>query len=529
MLPIQRSPSVSRRRLFSLALLCAVQALERFAFLAMLPLFVLYAQDQHAIPAPTALLVLSVFLALSYLGGWPGGWLNDRKIGARWSTLAGVVLLAGGYGVLTLNRAIPLWPALGLMVLGHSLFKPGLLVLIGRVAGGDDQARERAFLWHYLAVNLGHAAGALFGEWAHAHYGWTALFGGATLASALSVLGIGAGMARLRSVASTVQSTAAQASSASAAQGMRAVWLLCIVGVVFWLTAQQASSSLTLFAATSTMQTLAFAGHEFRIGPGHFASLHGLLVLAMLPAFLALHRSRRAQGISTTNKMIWGYVVSAAAFALMAAAGLHGGDLGRVSGAWLVGCYVLLSLAEILLAPLGMSLILRLAPKEKSAQAVGLWFAGCAIGNGLAGALGLFWDRWPHHRYFALLAVLSLGAAAVLRPRRRQLDWLTTFSTSAAAQPGADEARDSTTSTPASFDPLLGQPLMPRESPSPMAFALAGLAILVPGAVAAIWSLPLPVRGVGALIASLAMLLCGSYLLSHAILCWAGHDAPRAR
>ena len=45
----------------------------------------------------------------------------------------------------------------------------------------------------------------------------------------------------------------------------------------------------------------------------------------------------------------------------------------------------------------------RLAPKEKATQAVGLWFAGCAVGNSLARGAGAVWERWPHHRYFGLL------------------------------------------------------------------------------------------------------------------------------
>lgn len=105
----------------------------------------------------------------------------------------------------------------------------------------------------------------------------------------------------------------------------------------------------------------------------------------------------------------------------MVVASLHGGDTGRVSSAWLIGCYLLLSITEILLAPLGMSLVTRLAPRDKAARAVVLWFASSAVGNGLAALLALAWNRWPHHRYFAVLALLSVIATAVLTRRRAQI------------------------------------------------------------------------------------------------------------
>jgi len=517
MLPILGPWSVSRRRSLLLVLLCAVQGCERFAFVAMLPLFVLYTQDKHAIPAPTALLVLAVFQALSYLGGLPAGWLADRKLGARASTLLGAALLACGYAGLAFGETVLLWPALGTMVAGHSLFKPGLHVLIGSVATTDERTRDRTFLWHYLAANLGYVAGALFGEWAHARHGWNSLFGGAATVLAVGVALLAVGMPWLRGEAAKGHATSARAASAPASESIRAVWLLCGVAVVFWLTAQQAGSSLTLFAATSTTQQVMVLGRTCQIGPGHFASLHGLIVLALLPAFLALHGRHRAHATSTTGKMLWGYVATSAAFVLMAIAGLHGGDSGRVSGAWLVGCYVLLSLAEVLLAPLGVSLLTRLAPKDKAAQAVGLWFAGCAIGNGLAGALGLCWDRWPHHRYFALLAALSLGAAAVLLPRRRQLDWLTALASGAPSQPVLDERMDTMTSTPnlmANTDP--SNQSTPSPAPHPAMIVMTSLAILLPAAIVAVTTLPMPVRGVSAIACGLAVLLCGSYLLGQA-------------
>ena len=309
MLPSLGPSTVSRRWSLSLILLCAVQGCERFAFLAMLPLFVLYAQGQHSMSAPKALLVLAVFQALSYLGGLPAGWLADRKLGVRGSSLLGAALLTCGYAGLALDGEALLWPALGLMVAGHSLFKPGLHVLLGSVTANEDRAQERAFLWHYLAINAGYSAGGLFGERAHQQYGWAWLFGGAAIAAAVAVALLTAGWPLLPSdaeKASAASSALSPPASTSAAERMRAVWLLCGVAVVFWLAAQQAGSSLALFAAKSTVRQWTVAGRSFQIGPGHFASLHGLMVLALLPAFLVLNVRQREQATSTTAKMLWG-------------------------------------------------------------------------------------------------------------------------------------------------------------------------------------------------------------------------------
>jgi MFS family permease len=221
--------------------------------------------------------------------------------------------------------------------------------------------------------------------------------------------------------------------------------------------------------------------------------------------------------------MIWGYVATAGAFALMALAGLRGGDLGRVSGVWLVGCYLLLSLAEVLLAPLGMSLLTQLAPKHKAAQAVGLWFAGSAIGNGLAGALGLCWDRWPHHRYFAALAAVSLAAAVPLLLRRRHLDWLTALTVSAASQPVVEKRTQPMNSTSNPNLEAITPPLATPATAEPASWfrmLLVALVVLLPGSLMANMALSLPVRGVSAIVCGLAVLSLGPYLFAHSLMRW---------
>ena len=114
--------SISRRRSGVLILLCAVQSCERFAFAAMLPLFVLVAQERQGMSAPKALMLLAIFQALSYVSGLPGGWLADRKLGVYTSTGLGAAVLTLAYGALAVDHASLFWPALALMVVGHSLF-----------------------------------------------------------------------------------------------------------------------------------------------------------------------------------------------------------------------------------------------------------------------------------------------------------------------------------------------------------------------------------------------------------------------
>ena len=190
--------------------------------------------------------------------------------------------------------------------------------------------------------------------------------------------------------------------------------------------AAQATTSLTLFAAQNTERTVRIAGRGLTVAPGYFMSLHALLVLLLtgpLSALLA-RGGQRGAALSTPAKMIWGFVMTSAAFALMALAGLRGGDASRVGIGWLAGCYMLLTLGELLLAPAGLALVTRLAPRALAGRLIAVWFAAVAVGNGLAGALGLLWTRWPHHRYFALLAVLALLAAAVLLGRLERLERL---------------------------------------------------------------------------------------------------------
>ena len=100
-------------------------------------------------------------------------------------------------------------------------------------------------------------------------------------------------------------------------------------------------------------------------------------------------------------------------FGLMAAAGLGGGDTGRVSVTWLVCTYVIIAAGEICLSPMGLSLVNRVAPPRSRGLMMGAWFVSLSAGGYLSGWMGGFWYRMPHSRFFLLVCAMLVGASVL--------------------------------------------------------------------------------------------------------------------
>lgn len=256
---------------------------ERFAFFAMLPLFVLCLHHRHGFTERSAILLFGVFQSLSYVGGLPAGVLIDRKLGPLLALLMGGALLTLGYAALALDRDRLRWPSLGLMVVGHSFIKPSSSVLIGHLFHASDLRRDRAFLWLHFAINVAGMVGPLCGGWSIAGHRWERLF---LLSAAVTFAGTFALAVGMRLLPIHADSTIDKPTTSSE-PGQRerwwAVWLLCVSSEVFWLSAQQAGSSLVLFAESHTERSVSAFGRVATIGASHFASLHALLVLLLLP------------------------------------------------------------------------------------------------------------------------------------------------------------------------------------------------------------------------------------------------------
>ena len=92
---------------------------------------------------------------------------------------------------------------------------------------------------------------------------------------------------------------------------------------------------------------------------------------------------------------------------------LQNSFLFRVSPFWLVFAYFIVTLGELMLSPMGLSLVSKVAPISIRGLMMGGWFVATAIGNKLT-QIGIYWDIWLQSSFFLVLACMALFMAVVL-------------------------------------------------------------------------------------------------------------------
>ncbi len=85
----------------------------------------------------------------------------------------------------------------------------------------------------------------------------------------------------------------------------------------------------------------------------------------------------------------------------------------KVSPLWLIGAYAVMTLGELMLSPMGLALVAKVAPHRLRGIMMGGWFVATAIGGKLS-MIGVYWEEWLHSTFFAVMAGLALGMSVVL-------------------------------------------------------------------------------------------------------------------
>ncbi len=432
-------PAKMPRHPRGLYVLFATEMWERFGFYSMVAMLTLYLQHPSlgfGWNAAQATSLYSTYVGFVYFSPLLGGMLADRWLGYRRSILTGGMLMAIGYFMLCSSSISVLYWALGFLAIGNGFFKPNVSTLVGNLYPEDSPLKDSAYNIFYMGINLGAFLAPIVAEGLWQQFGFRRAFlasGGGMFLSLLVFLTFkkfisGNDSGKVEPVAAGQyhdfdKKINQELASVPDWRRIAALILIFLLVIVFWMVFYQNGSTLTYWANNNTdwkaspvvlylasILTLGTVKPEVGNVSGVISNaINPFWIIVLTLPLVSCWRWMNRKGIepSTPAKMAIGMFFTAAAFYLIALAGIQGGDNGRVSPWWLIITYALLSLGELMLSPMGLSLVSKVAPARMRGLMMGGWFVATAAGSKLS-VIGVYWESWEHSVFFLLLASLSL-------------------------------------------------------------------------------------------------------------------------
>lgn len=405
-----QAPVVKHKHPPGLAVLFFTEMWERFSFYCMLSILALYMSESLKFSTTLIGQIYGGYIGLVYFTPLFGGLLADRVLGFRKAIVLGGISMGMGHALLAFPPLPTFFAGMCCLIIGNGLFKPNISTILGNLYRDMPEKRDDAYNIFYMGINLGALMSPLVASYLRNHYGWHYAFGaaGVGMIFALTIFTL------FRKHVAAGETAPALSSNPSPIQEMKlthrqerdrifALLMIFAVVIVFWMAFEQNGFTLTFWARDNTQTALS---------PELFQAINPSFILLFTPLlvlFWTVLRSRHWEP-STAAKIAIGMLLTVAAYSVMTLAGRLGGDVGRVSVNWLVGTYAIITIAEICLSPMGLSLVSKLAPPRMRGMLMGAWFVASGIGSYLAGLFGGFWDRMNHSSFFSILAFVSLLA-----------------------------------------------------------------------------------------------------------------------
>jgi POT family proton-dependent oligopeptide transporter len=450
---------------------------ERFSYYGMRALLVLFMTDAvvhggMGMTDKAATAIYGLYTAAVYLAAFPGGWVADRFCGAQRSVWYGGILIIFGQLMLVIPRSATFYLGLVLVVLGTGLLKPNISTIVGELYPEGGARRDAGFTIFYMGINIGAAISPLItsalGEKLNWRYGFAAagigmvigliqyrftarhlgeagrypghregargrdmllLLGLLSAIAMVLVLAL-SGILRINPVLVARGTTYVIVAIAliyflslfffcdldtTEKKRVAVIGILFIASAMFWSGFEQAGSSLNLFAERYTQRVLG----AYEIPAGWFQSLGPIFVISLAPVmaglWLALGRSNRNP--SLPMKFALGLLLLGAGFLVMALAAKFVAAGKSVWPTWLISTYLMHTIGELCVSPVGLSSVTKLAPRRLVGQMMGIWFLATSLGNLIAGLIAGEFNAQAVHEMsgrYLQIALTSLGTAVLV-------------------------------------------------------------------------------------------------------------------
>lgn len=429
----KKSDSLQVKHPPSLTIFFTTEMWERYGFYVVQTLLALYLSLFFKWNDQEAYGLVGSFTALTYLSPLVGGWIADRYIGQKNAIIAATVVLCISYiGLGCLLTKYGLAFSLSGVAVGTGLLKPNISSLLGNEYPEGSPHRESGFTIFYMGITTGIIIGTTLPSYLNYYFHWSVSFFSAAIGMILALVVFVFGirqyniqdyrarkLTRENAISSTFALIGIWASSylilcypaiantafgvvvlitlafmikimirepKSQAKKTLIILLLCFISVMFWAFYFQMFLSLTLFISRVVQPT--FLGILFP--PPYYVAIQsfGMLFLGVL---MTQQRNKPkgslAQASSANHKFLFAMICMSLAYLLITVISRYSLPTVLLSPLYIIPTYLMISLAELLLSPVGLSIITVLASRDRVSTMMGIFFVSLGIGGFLSGKL----------------------------------------------------------------------------------------------------------------------------------------------
>ena len=463
-----------------------VEMWERFSYYGMRAILLFFITDNIAngglgIDKNTGAVILAIYGAAVYLLSIPGGVFADRVIGPWRSSLYGGIVIMTGHLCLSVPIESLAWTGIVLVAVGTGFIKPNLSTIVGGLYDQGDPRRDTGFQLFYMSINIGAFASPLVTGWLREHYGYHAGFAAAAIGMAFALVAFIYGRSKLSAFAFDVPNpleaedrsrllmvslggTAATAFAAWVLYQFLGSWpdtiaytiFLIALGasiayfvimfrspkvtseerthlrayislwtgaVLFFMIFEQASGKMATFSKDYTDGTTPFG---WTISPEAYQSVNPAVIVLLAPLVGWFFSRRLGRAIPTVIKFAAAVLIVGLS-AVMMGFGFDTWTGGESLAPWwfLALVFIVQTIGELFLSPVGLSTTTALAPKSFASQAMVLWLLASATGQGLAAVViantADISDSTYYYGLGAVTIVVAVGIFAAARWTQRQM------------------------------------------------------------------------------------------------------------
>lgn len=417
---------------------------ERFCFYGMRGVLTIFMADQLlglALNDKEANLKYGAIQAFVYAFTFIGGIFADKILGFKKSLFFGALVMIAGNLLIAYSPQQLFYVGITLSIIGTGFFKPNISSMVGELYRDGDPRRDAGFGLFYSGINIGALLGGAVCVYlgTHPDYGWSYAFLAAGIVMVIGLItflltkkSLGPiGDSPLKAMAPakrTVREVAVyvgallsiplifamirntdytdyfmyavgpaaliyfiyelrQTKDSSARKKLIAALAFIVFSIIFWAFFEQSGGSLALFAKDNLHSNLL----GFTINPNIVNnSANSLFVIIFSPivGLLWLGMARRKIEPNTVIKFGLGFLFLAGAFFVFYYTRFFADANGVTSLNIFTLAYLVITLGELCLSPIGLSIITKLSPKRLSGMMMGMWFLASAYGQYVAGLLG---------------------------------------------------------------------------------------------------------------------------------------------